>query len=154
LTGDITTRPAFRQELARVHNNLGQLLVEKKRDYAEAAKFYGVALALHQQLAADLPTVAEHQNDLATTLMNSAILHNHRQQYARAGALVNQPRPHHQAALRASPRDLTYRRCFQGSLRVLAWSQYGLGDHVHLAATADELAGFDCDPPSNVCHAA
>ncbi len=154
LAGRISTRPEFRQQLARVHNNLGLLLVEKKKDYTEAARHYAAALALHKRLAADLPTVAECQNDLATTLLNIAILHNHRAEFADAVALVEQARPHHQAALKGSPRDLTHRQSYHGSLRALAWGRYGLGDHVRLAATADDLAGFDHDPPNNVCHAA
>jgi serine/threonine protein kinase/tetratricopeptide (TPR) repeat protein len=154
LADDVRSRPELRQELARLHNNLGILLVEQKKDYEEAAKFYAVALALHKQLAVDLPTVADYQNDLASTLTNIAILHNHREEYTDAKALAEQARPHHQAALKANPRDLSYRKGYHGNLRVLAWSQVGLGDHVHLAMTADELAGFEYDPPNNVCHAA
>jgi tetratricopeptide (TPR) repeat protein len=154
LAGPVTTRAAFRQELAWAHNNLGRLLVEKKKDYTEAAKFYAVALALQKQLVADLPSVSDYQNDLATTLVNIAILHNHRREFALALALVKQARPHHEAAMKASPRNLTYRRRYHGNLRALAWSQIGLADHVHLATTADELARFDCDPPDGACHAA
>jgi tetratricopeptide (TPR) repeat protein len=154
LADSISTRADFRQELARVHNNLAQLLVEKKKEFAEAAKLYEIALTLHQQLAEDMPMVWDYQDDLATTLVNVAIMHNHRQQFARAVALVNKARPHHQAALKASPANLTYRRDYHGNLRVLAWSQFELADHVRLAATADELARFDYEPPNNVCHAA
>jgi tetratricopeptide (TPR) repeat protein len=97
--------------------------------------------------------VPDYQDDLAITLLNIAIMHNHRQEFTNAVALIEQARRHHKAVLKASPRDQRYRRGYQQTLRVLAWSQYGLGDHVHLAATADELAQFEFDPPNHACHA-
>src|SRR5262249_7749571 len=50
--------------------------------------------------------------------------------------------------------DLTYRLSYNKNRWVLAWSQFGLDDHVRLATTAEELARFDYDPPSAPCHAA
>jgi serine/threonine protein kinase/tetratricopeptide (TPR) repeat protein len=145
-------RPDFRHNLAKTLNNLGLLRAEEK-NYPEAKKLYDEALALHQRLADDFPTSPEHRNNLATTLLNVAILHNHRKEYTAAVALVGQARPHFQAALGANPRSPDYRRCWQGNLRVLAWAQHDRADHAGLAATADELARFVCDPPSGACHA-
>jgi serine/threonine protein kinase/tetratricopeptide (TPR) repeat protein len=153
LADALPTRPDIREELARTWNNLGVLLVEQQ-NHAEAKKCYAAALAIHKRLGNDFPTLPEFQNNLASTLVNIAILHNHRQQYAAAVSLVERARKQVQAALKTNPGNPTYRQCGQSRLRVLAWSQYGLADHARLAATADEVARFVCDPPNDTCHAA
>ena len=59
LAADFPSVPAYRQELARSHNNLGNLLVGLgKREEAEAA--YRAALEIQEQLAADFPSVPEY----------------------------------------------------------------------------------------------
>ena len=102
--------------------DLGGFLLVDQKNYSEAKKFYD-ALALHQRLADDFPTLPEYQNNLAGTLLNIAILHNHRREYAAAVSLVKQARPRVQAALKANPNNLTYRQCYQTHLRTLAWSR-------------------------------
>jgi serine/threonine protein kinase/tetratricopeptide (TPR) repeat protein len=153
LAGAFPTRPDYRQELGHTHNGLGLLLVDQK-NYTEAKKHYEVALALHKRLADDFPMVPEFQNNLAGRLLNIAILHNHRQEYATAVSIVEQARPHIQAALRANPKSPNARQCALGLLRALAWSQHGQADHARLAATANELARSGYDPPNDTCHAA
>src|SRR5262249_15438091 len=69
-------------------------------------------------------------------------------------SLIKQARPHHQAALKANPRNTAYRQCYHTNLRVLAWSQNGLADHARLAMTADELARHGFDPPNETFNAA
>jgi serine/threonine-protein kinase len=64
LAAGFPTVPAYRHELARSHDNLGNLLAALgKRPEAEAQ--YRQALTLHEQLAADFPTVPEYRQDLA-----------------------------------------------------------------------------------------
>jgi tetratricopeptide (TPR) repeat protein len=143
----------FRLELGRICNNLALGLVEQK-DFAQAKQFYDRALTIDRKLAADLPTVSDYQNALAITLVNVAIMHNHRAEYKDAIAILEEARPHHQAALKANPADSTYRECYHTNLRTLAWSHHGMTDHARLVATADELARFGFDPANETFYAA
>jgi eukaryotic-like serine/threonine-protein kinase len=64
LAADFPTRPVFRFELARTHNNLGTLLYATGR-LKEAEAAYAEVLALQKQLAADFPTRPEFRQELA-----------------------------------------------------------------------------------------
>src|SRR5262249_11766289 len=120
----------------------------------EAEAAYREALALQKQLAADFPTVSDYRNELAFTLANLGILHLQRGEYAAALSLTEQGRPHHLAALKASPRNTTYRRGYRNHLMVVAESHLGLADWARLATTADELGRFGYDPANDSYYAA
>jgi serine/threonine protein kinase/tetratricopeptide (TPR) repeat protein len=143
----------FRLELGRIYANLGLMLVEQK-NYPEAKKLYALALAIAKQLATDMPTVSEYRNSLAIRLASVANMLNHCEEYAAAIALLEQARPHFQAALKANPRNTAYRQAYDTNLRTLARSQAGLADHARLAVTADELARHGFDPPNEINTAA
>ena len=128
---------------------------------SEAEAAYRDALALWTQLADAFPAVAQYQNGLAGTLVNLAMVHNQRREFAAALQFLEQARPHHQAALKASPKNSTCRLFYRNNLRTLAQSQRGLADHVRLAAAAEELARFGYDPANDsyltacfLCHCA
>src|SRR5262249_47626026 len=105
-------------------------------------------------LVADYRTDPKYQNDLAGNLVNLAILHNKRKEFAAAVSLLEQARPHHKAALEASPKNPTYRQFYSNNLSTLAQSYLGLGDHAKLAATADQLAGVGYDAANETYEAA
>ena len=64
LAADFPSRPEFRQDLAKTHNNRGVLLSDTGR-LKEAEKDFDQALSIHKQLAADFPTRPEFRQDLA-----------------------------------------------------------------------------------------
>ena len=112
------------------------------------------ALALQKQLAADFPEIPDYRNALAMTLSNLAILELQSGQFTAGLALLDQGRPHLQAALKAGPKNPTYRRCYRNSLLVAAECHINLGDHAQVATTADVLARFAYDPAMDTYYAA
>ncbi|MFO0927124.1 MAG: serine/threonine-protein kinase [Gemmataceae bacterium] len=73
LAVDFPTRPDFRQELAKSHNNRGELLRETGR-LKEAEREHDQALAIFQQLAADFPTRPDFRQELAMSHHNRGVL--------------------------------------------------------------------------------
>jgi eukaryotic-like serine/threonine-protein kinase len=73
LAADFPTRPEFRCELARSHNNLGVLLMETGR-HKEAETAYADALAIQKPLAADFPDKREFREELARSHSNLGYL--------------------------------------------------------------------------------
>jgi serine/threonine protein kinase/tetratricopeptide (TPR) repeat protein len=153
LAADLPTRPDFRHVLAEGLYNLGILRYVTGRPN-EAEPAWREALTIGKKLAADCPTVSAYQNSLAGTLVNLALLHNQRREFAAALSLLEQARPHHQAALKASPKNPTYRLFYRNNLRALASGHVGLADHARAAATADELARFGHDRVAETYRAA
>jgi tetratricopeptide (TPR) repeat protein len=69
LADDYPTVPAYRQELARSHNNLGVLLKDQNRA-EEPAEHCRKALAIRQKLADDFPSDPDCRYELAGTYFN------------------------------------------------------------------------------------
>jgi serine/threonine protein kinase len=147
------TQPQFRRELAECYVQLGNALnaIHRPKD-AEAV--YREARVLQEQLISEHPKVADYHHDLAGTLVDLAILEKQRQDFAAAVALLEEARPHHEAALAANAKHPTYRHYYRNHLWLLADCRLGLADHVRLAATADELARFGYDPANDTYNAA
>jgi serine/threonine protein kinase/tetratricopeptide (TPR) repeat protein len=141
----------YRRELALSYTDLGNLLQRQKKD-AESA--WRDALPLWQQLATDAPKVADYQNELAGTLGKLAALHNQRGEFVAAVVLLDQARPHQQAAVTASPKNPKYLLYSRNNLITLAQSHRNLADHVQLAMTADDLARLGNDPANDAYFAA
>jgi tetratricopeptide (TPR) repeat protein len=137
--------PQYRHELARSHNNLGILLKDLgKRD--EAEREYHAALKEQKRLAAEHPSAPDFQNELAATLGNMAILRNAVNDWDAARELLEQARPHHEAALKANAQHVTYRLFYRNNLKTLSTSLLGLGDHAAAADTARKLAELVFEP--------
>ena len=69
LAADFPSRPEFRHDLAKSHNNRGILLSDTGR-LKEAEAAYADALAIQKQLAADFPSRPEFRQELATSHNN------------------------------------------------------------------------------------
>jgi tetratricopeptide (TPR) repeat protein len=137
--------PEYREDLAMSHNNLGLLLAgQGKAD--EAARAYRAALKELVRLVAEQPLVPDFQNDLANNLVNLAWLRNATKDWREAQKHLERARPHHEAALRADPRNIKYRRFYCNNLLALSVSLLGLGDHAAAAETASKLAQCTFDP--------
>ena len=153
LAADFPTRPEFRQELARSHNNLGILLRDTGR-LKEAEAAYGAALDLQRQLAADFPNQPDLRNELAGTCVNLAVLCNQRRDFQAAKAYLEEARPHHQAALKANPRHPIYRQFLRNNLWTLARANAGLLDQASAVQVAETIRDLGWDPPGNAYDAA
>jgi tetratricopeptide (TPR) repeat protein len=153
LAADFPSRPDYRQDLAASHNNLGNLLRDTGR-LNEAEQSYRQALKLREQLAAEFPNQPDLRNDLAGTLVNLAILCNQRRDFAAAREYLEKARPHHQAALKANPQNVTYRWDYRANLMVLVRAHAGLLDPAAAVQTALTLRDLAGDPPGNAYDAA
>jgi tetratricopeptide (TPR) repeat protein len=152
LAADFPNVLAYRCELGKTYSDLGNLLIAIGRP-KDAEFAWREALPLRKQLAAD-SKAPDYHNDLAGTLGRLATLHYERREFAAAAALLEEARPHHQAALEAHAKNPLYRQFYHGMLVVLARSQLELPDHARLAATAEELARSGFDPPNDASNAA
>jgi tetratricopeptide (TPR) repeat protein len=150
---DDLAEPDFRDTVANCYNNFGILLRATSRP-KEAEAAYRNALALQKQLMADFPAVPDYQNAVAMTLSNLAILDHQRGEFKAGLTLLEEARPHHQAALKAVPKNPNYRRAYRNNLLVVAECHAGLGDHARVATTADVLARFAYDPAMDNYYAA
>lgn len=73
-----------RQELSRVYNNLGNLLVQDSTRGDSAVTLYGRAVGLHQELVAENPANREYKFELARFLDNLATAARDQGSFARA----------------------------------------------------------------------
>jgi tetratricopeptide (TPR) repeat protein len=153
LAADFPASPGYRANLARCHNNLGILFSDAGRP-REAEAAWRDAIALQQRLAADFPAMPDYQNELAGTLGNLSSLCCDRREFAEGRRLLEEALPHHTAALRANPRDPSYRKFFRNNLATLAPTLAALGDHAAAVRRADEIAGLGFDPVSDPYDAA
>jgi tetratricopeptide (TPR) repeat protein len=136
---------AYRKELAEGHHNLACVLRATRRP-EEAESACNAALDLWKQLVDESPKVPDLQSEMANTLGELAMLHNQRREFAAAVVLLEQARPHLQAALAVRSKDPGFRQNYREYLVALAQSRRGLADHARLATTADELARSGCRP--------
>jgi tetratricopeptide (TPR) repeat protein len=141
LAADFPTVPAYRQALAGIHNNLGILLAARGR-HQEAEKAYHRALALGKQLAAEFPNMPDYRNELAGTMVNVALISRDRKEFLEARELLVGADPHHQAALKANPRNPTYREFFLNNRSILAPVLASLGDHTGAVRVTEQLAAL------------
>jgi tetratricopeptide (TPR) repeat protein len=151
LAADFPTRPEFRQELAMSHSNRGLLLSDTGRPKGAEAD-YAAALGLYKQLAADFPTRSDLRNELAGLYVNLA----NRQQknWAQAKRLLLEGRPHHLAALKASPANPSYRQFYRNHLGVLTRAHAGLLEPADAVRTAETRRDLGWDPPADAFDAA
>jgi tetratricopeptide (TPR) repeat protein len=153
LADDFPARPDFRQDLARSHNSLGNLLRATGRP-ARAEAAYRAALALQKQLVADFPDQPDKRNDLAGTLGNLAILGIEQGHFAAAKAYLDEALPHHQAALKANPRHPTYRQFYRNNLVALAQALAGLLDRAAAVKVAEQIRDLGWNPGEDAYDAA
>jgi serine/threonine protein kinase len=118
LAADFPAQPEFRRELARSLNNRGSLLRDTNR-LAQAEIDFDQALSMRKQLAADFPDQPDLHNELAGTCVNLALLRQQQGNWAAAKQLLLEGKPHHLAALKANPRQPTYRQFYRNHLGTL-----------------------------------
>jgi tetratricopeptide (TPR) repeat protein len=143
----------YRLERARALLDQGTFLRMTGRLGAAEAAWDG-AREIWARLVADSPERPEYQNELAGTLGRLASIRQLQNDPKGAVTLLEQARPHHEAALRISPKNAAFRGACQTTLATLAQCLLEMNDHVRLAAAAEELAGFGYDPVNDSYNAA
>jgi serine/threonine protein kinase len=151
LAADYPTQPEYRHYLAQSHYNLGELLLDEAPP-AQVEEAYRAARDGFARLTDDFPDVPDYHNGLAATLGRLARLKG--EDPAAARPLLEQARPHHLAALRAEPRNPSYRETYRTHLAASADLFFHVGDHKLTADTADELARFAHEPAEDAYSAA
>ncbi|HEY1379100.1 MAG TPA: serine/threonine-protein kinase [Gemmataceae bacterium] len=153
LTDEYPTRPEYRKRLAASRSNLGNLLSRMKQ-YRPAEEAYLAARDAYVRLAADYPQVSEYESDLAKAVVGLALLKSIGKDDPAALRLVEEALPHDQAALRAEPKNPTFREAYRTHRAILAEVLGDLGDHARAADAADELVRVGYDPAADAVTAA
>src|SRR5439155_25969983 len=112
------------------------------------------ALAEREQLVATFPTNGGFHHGLASTLVNLAELRRAQKDFAGARALLERAGPHHEAALKSSPRNATCRMVYRNNRRELAANLLDLGEYAAAAAAAEQLVQLAFDPAADCYDAA
>ena len=153
LVADFPSQPDFRQELAQSLNSRGNLLDATGR-LKDAEQDYDQALSIQKQLAADFPTQPDLRNHLAGTCVNLAFLYPRQRNWAAAKRLLLEGRPHHLAALKANPRQPTYRQYYRAHLGQLTEVHAGLLEQEDAVRTAETCRDLGWNAPADAYDAA
>jgi tetratricopeptide (TPR) repeat protein len=145
--------PDYRRGLAIVLNNLGILF--KNTDRPEMAEeLYRQTVTIHKQLAADFPQVSNHQNEAGAAMVNLARMHLIRKDAQAARRLLEEALPYTAAALKANPRDLSYRNNFRLNRWRMAEALLELKEHAAAAVAAEQFLQTQFEPPRDSYTAA
>jgi tetratricopeptide (TPR) repeat protein len=120
LVGDFPSVPAYRQELARTHNNLGIVYKRLKRR-EEADTSYRAALTLRQQLAKDFPEVVAYSIDEGSGYYNLGLAAYDADRVPEALTWFDQAVQKLSAVHQAHPTDPTAKRLLRNSI----WARAG-----------------------------
>jgi tetratricopeptide (TPR) repeat protein len=138
-------RPEFRRYLALAYRNLGASQHDSKGPKVALDAFHQ-ALQIYQKLAAAFPGVPDYEDDLGLTFLQLAAVHILKQEHAESVKYLEQAVAHVRAAVKASPKNRSYRQHYRQCLDFLANGYVQLADHERLARVADEVAGSGVDP--------
>ncbi|HEX4588396.1 MAG TPA: tetratricopeptide repeat protein, partial [Gemmataceae bacterium] len=153
LAADFPSRPEFRRNLAVCHAGLGNVLTEMDR-LKEAEDAYAAALALIKPLAAKSRDEPGPRNDLAVMLASLAFLRLKTRDFQAAKALLEEARPHHEAALKAGAGNANYQRNYRIFLTLLVPVTAGLGDPAAAKQIAYKVRDLGWEPPDDAYDAA
>ena len=152
LAANFPTRPDYLTDLGRTHHSLGVLLLEAGR-LTEAGKHHRRALP-----ADDSPPASQISRkcgvDWRARIGSLAVVRLLRRDFGAAKAFVADAMPHDEAAFKANPRSLDYRRFYQGHLAALVRANAGLGDQAGATQTARKLRNLGWDPAGDAYNAA
>jgi serine/threonine protein kinase/tetratricopeptide (TPR) repeat protein len=153
VVAEFPSRLEFRQELANGYHSRASFLNTAGRP-REAEKDLEEARSIQKQMVADFPDQPDLRNEFAGTCSNLAFLFRQRGDWVAAKPLLMEGRPHHLAALRANPRDPTYRRYYRNHLNVLTAVHAGLLEREDAVRTAETRRDLGWDPAADAYDAA
>jgi tetratricopeptide (TPR) repeat protein len=153
LAAEFPNRPEYRQSIAAGHHNRGLVLIDMDR-LKDAEKDYDQALDMRKQLAAEFPNQPDLRNEVANTGVHLANLHLQQGNWAAARRLLLEGRPHHLAALKANPRNPSYRQFYRNHLNCLIRVHAGLLEQAEAAGAAETCRNLGWDAPGDAYDAA
>jgi tetratricopeptide (TPR) repeat protein len=139
--------------VADSHNDWGILLRDTGR-VKEAEQEYDQAVSIYRQLAADFPNKPDLRNSLAGTCVNLANLLQKQGNSAAAKRFLLEGSPHHLAALKANPRNPTYRQFYHSYLNALTLAHAGLLEQADAVCAAEACRDLGWDAPADAYNAA
>jgi tetratricopeptide (TPR) repeat protein len=143
----------YRHSLANHHNSLGVLLTSlRKLDQAENS--YRDARKEAEQLVLKQPDVPDYHNLLAGILVNMALLRLWNDDAHGARILLEQAHPHHDAALKANPRNWGYRSYYASNLGYLAKALVILREPDQATKLVEKLRAGVSEPKRDLLTAA
>jgi tetratricopeptide (TPR) repeat protein len=148
-----SSRRDYQDDLASARNTLGNAFKRANR-LGEAATAFTAALAGWKDLAAAAPNIPEYANGAAGAMVNLAQVRQLENNASAARKLLEDAVPFHQAALKAEPRNLTFRRYYRNNRESLMHTTLMFADHVAAAAAANDLARCDVQAPTDAVNAA
>jgi tetratricopeptide (TPR) repeat protein len=145
--------PAYRMYLAGTSSNLSGLFMKNGRlDDADGVS--RDAIPVLKELQAEFPNVPDYANQLAVAMDNRARVLAGREQFSQARELLEGAAHHHQAALKANPRNPIYRQLFIPNRGLLVCTLAALGDHSKAGKIAEQLATVDIATATDAYQAA
>jgi tetratricopeptide (TPR) repeat protein len=153
LADDFPTRSLFREEVAANNTNLGCVIEDLGRP-KEAEQHYVTAIGLYQKLTADVPDQPDFRNELASALGNLAFFRLRARDFQAAKSGLLECLPHHEAVLKANPREPTYRQFYRNTLLALVQANAGLGDSAAAKQMANKVRDLGWDLPADAYDAA
>ena len=129
---------ALKPDHAEAHSCLGNALRDLG-DGSGASAAYRQGIALHEQRIKKSPTDTGPQSDLGETCNNLAMVLMAQDQLAEARQLLERALGHQQTALKANPKNPTYRQYLRNHTWHLAETLVRLGEHGEAARAAAEL---------------
>jgi tetratricopeptide (TPR) repeat protein len=148
LADDYPTMQEYKATLATVQSNLGNLMRVTDR-LPEAETYWNDALVIRKMLVAKPQASPASHNALAKTLCQLGFLRRDQGQYRASCTLLEQAVPHHEAALKAAPRDPTYRALYRENRHNMADNFLKLGDHAAAAVATEQFLQIGNDPPND-----
>jgi eukaryotic-like serine/threonine-protein kinase len=153
LAAEFPLHSEFHRLLAQFHSDRGERLRAAGQPQ-QAEESYRAAQHIFQQLAEGSRREPDDPHDLAVTLGKLAELKLASRDYKPAQELLEQARPHHLAALKADPKNASFRDAYRNYLTRVAETFLGNGDHAKAADAALDLARCTCDPATDNYDAA
>jgi eukaryotic-like serine/threonine-protein kinase len=153
LVADFPGKPQSRRGLAISLNNLGILLKNTDRPQEEE-ELYRQALDIQKKLADDFPEIPDYQNEAAGAMINLARLLLARKELDRARRLLEEALPYHRAALKASPRHLTYRYFYRNNRWRLTETLLEMKEHAVAAEVTCQFLEAAMEMPRDAYTAA
>jgi len=153
LVTDFPNVPAYRMLLAGTRSNLSSLFMKTGR-VDDADRVLRDAIPVLKELQAEFPNVPDYANQLAFSMDNRARVLSGREQFSQARELLEEAARHHQAALKANPRNPIYRQFFIANRGLLVCNLAALGDHSKAGKIAEQLATVDIATATDAYQAA
>jgi tetratricopeptide (TPR) repeat protein len=141
------------KELATVYEYIGRLKYQQGQ-ISEALRSYEQSIRIRQELADKYFSRPDYQNDLAGSQDHLADLLRQARELVHARKLLENAEPHHLAALRADPANLSYCQDYRTNRRLLVLTLVSMGDEPAARALVEQMARLGLESAKDSYEAA